>query len=110
MNMTKAEVLSQIKKAEEDARSMISEANEAKAKKMRDAKVQGRELINTSQTESAKKGEQKIAKAKEEIKSEKDKIIREGLADAESIKTEANKNIAKATEYLVEQFERSIHA
>jgi len=73
--MTKANILSQIKKAEEDTRTMISEANEAKAKKV-----------------------------------EKEKMLKEGITAAESIKSKANSNVAKATEYLVEQFERSMHA
>jgi V/A-type H+-transporting ATPase subunit G/H len=92
-NMTKANILSQIKKAEEDTRTMISEANEAKAKKVLEAKNRSRELIN-----------------EEEIKSEKEKMLKEGITAAESIKSKANSNVAKATEYLVEQFERSMHA
>jgi V/A-type H+-transporting ATPase subunit G/H len=109
-NMTKADILSQIKKAEEDTRTMISKANEAKAKKVLEAKNQSRELINEAKNESATIADQEISQAKEKIKSEKEKMLKEGVAAAESIKSKANSNVAKATEYLVEQFERSIHA
>ncbi|MBC2698809.1 MAG: ATP synthase archaeal subunit H [ANME-2 cluster archaeon] len=109
-NMTKADILSQIKKAEEDTRTMISEANEAKAKKILEAKNRSRELINEVKNESAAIADTKISHAKEKIKSEKEKMLKEGVVVAESIKSKANSNVAKATEYLVEQFERSIHA
>jgi len=108
--MTKANILSEIKKTEENARTMISKANEAKAKKVLEAKNQSRELINEAKNESAAIADQKIFQAKEKIKSEKEKMLKEGLVAAESIKSQANSNIAKATEYLVEQFERSTHA
>lgn len=108
--MTKADILSQIKKAEEDARTMISKANEAKAKKVLEAKNQSREMINESKNESAAIADQKISQAKAKIISEKEKMLKEGITTAESIKSKANSNVAKASEYLVEQFERSIHA
>lgn len=108
--MTKANILSQIKKAEEDTRTMISEANEAKAKKVLEAKNRSRELINEAKNESAVIADSKISQAKEEIKSEKEKMLKEGITAAESIKSKANSNVVKATEYLVEQFERSMHA
>ncbi|MDF1556675.1 MAG: ATP synthase archaeal subunit H [ANME-2 cluster archaeon] len=108
--MTKAEILSQIKKAEEDAESIISEANEAKAKKILEAKNQSRELLEKAQYDSQKTGEQKIAQAKKGIVSEKEKMLNEGSEMAKSIKSEAEKNIGKATASLVEQFERAINA
>jgi V/A-type H+/Na+-transporting ATPase subunit G/H len=109
-NMTKANILSQIKKAEEDTRTMITEANEAKAKKVLEAKNRSRELINEAKNETAVIADSKISQVKEEIKSEKEKMLKEGITAAESIKSKANSNVAKATEYLVEQFERSMHA
>ena len=108
--MTKADILSQIKKAEEDARTIISEANEAKAKKILEAKDQSRNLINETKKESEAIADQKISQAKETIISEKENMLKEGVAAAESIKSKANSNVAKATEYLVQQFERHIHA
>jgi len=74
--MTKADILSQIKKAEEDTRTMISEANEAKAKKVLEAKNQSRELINEAKNESVVIADSKISQAKEEIKSKKEKVLK----------------------------------
>ncbi len=67
-------------------------------------------MINEAKNESAAIADKNISQAKEEIKSEKEKMLKEGVAAAESIKSKANSNVAKATDYLVEQFERSIHA
>jgi V/A-type H+-transporting ATPase subunit G/H len=108
--MTRAEILAQIKQAEEDARLMISEANESKSKNIQDSKTKNRELINNVETQSAKEAEQKISQAKEHIIKEKENMLKGGLAEAELIKSNASKNIELATEYLVEQFERAIHA
>jgi len=110
INMTKAEILTQIKQAEEDAKSMISEANDDRAKQIADARAQGKELINKAETEASKKGKDNIAQIKEKLKSEKAKMLDQGLSSAESIKSEASEKVEKATEYLVEQFERAIHA
>lgn len=108
--MTKAEILSQIKKAEEDARSIILQANDAKASAVLEAKGQSRGLVDKSVKEAADASDKKIAEAKKQIKLEKDKLLKEGLAGAEAIKSETANNIPKATEYLLEQFERTIHA
>ncbi|MCK4937230.1 MAG: ATP synthase archaeal subunit H [Methanosarcinales archaeon] len=108
--MTKAEILSQIKKAEEDAESIISEANELKAKKIMEAKNQSRELLEKAQYDSQKTGEQKIIQSKKGIVSEKEKMLNEGSVLAKSIKSEAEKNIDTATASLVELFERAINA
>ena len=108
--MTKAEILSQIKKAEEDAESIISQAEEAKTKILLEAKNKSRELLEKAQKDSQKTGEQKIAQAKSGTVSEKEKLLKEGFAVAESIRSNAEKNQAKATTSLVEQFERAINA
>lgn len=108
--MTKAEILSQIKKAEEDAESIISQADEAKTKKILEAKNQSRELIEKTEIDSQKAGDEKIAQAKTSVVSEKENLLKEGFAAADSIKSEAENNMAKAIETLEEQFERAIYA
>lgn len=108
--MTKAEILIRIKKAEEDARSMISEGNDAKAKKILEARSRAREIINIARQESLRDAEQKIAQAKDNIMSEKKTKLQEGNVKAESIIKKANNNTAKATDFLIDQFERTIYA
>jgi V/A-type H+-transporting ATPase subunit G/H len=108
--MTKADILLQVKKAEKEAESMINESKQAKEKKIIDAKSRARELIEATKKEAIENAEQEIARAKDRIKAEKEKIIQEGLAQAQLIKTNANKNIAKSTDYLLDQFERTVYA
>lgn len=108
--MMKAEILSDIKKAEEDARNMISAAKEAKAETLLKAKNKGREIINTADKESMNAREGEIAKAKDQILSEKKKLLKEGQASAEAIKAGASKHIAKATKFLTEEFKRAVNA
>lgn len=108
--MTKAEILAQIKKAEDDAKSIIAEAKELKIKKIQESKNKARELIKSAETDSVKLSEQRIARAKQQFKSEKESLLKTGLAEAETIKSDASKNIKKTTDYLFEQFERAINA
>ncbi|MBE0523255.1 MAG: ATP synthase archaeal subunit H [Methanosarcinales archaeon] len=108
--MTKAEILAQIKTAEDDAKSIISEAKELKIKKVQESKNKARELVKSAEIDSVKLSEQKIAQAKELFTSEKGSLLKKGLTEAETIKSDASRNIKKTTDYLVEQFERAINA
>lgn len=108
--MTKAEILLQIKKAEEDAKSIVSEGKEANNTKIIRARNQAREILENAKRESIENAEQKIAQAKEQMKIHKEDMIKKGLAEAEAVKTKADKNVTKSTEFLIDKFERSIYA
>ena len=51
--MSRAEILSGIKQAEEEANKFILLANEARAKKISEARAQSREIIQKAQEEAA---------------------------------------------------------
>ncbi|MCD4844634.1 MAG: ATP synthase archaeal subunit H [Methanosarcinales archaeon] len=108
--MTKAEILLQVKKAEEDAKSIVSKGKEANNTKIIQARNQGREILENAKRESIENAEQKISQAKEQIRVQKEDMIKKGLAEAEAVKTKASENIPTSTEFLIDQFERSIYA
>ncbi len=108
--MTRAEILSEIKRAEEDARAMVAEAIEAKNKKLSEAKVQAREIIRKAEEEAARLAESQVNEARKAIQEEKQKIIEKGNVEASAIKQKAKKNVTKATKFILTEFERAANA
>lgn len=108
--MTRAEILSDIKRAEEEARNMAIQANEARIKKINETKSQAREILKSVEEESGKDYMTELTKAREESMREKEKIIRNGLKEAEDIKSKARNNISKAAKFILNEFERASNA
>ncbi len=108
--MTRAEILSEIKQAEEEAKKMVMLANEIKTRKISEAKVQSKEIIKQAEEEAASYSAAEISKTKEQNKKERDEIIEKGLKAAEDVKARARKNVAKANKFILAEFERAVNA
>ena len=108
--MTKAEILSEIKVAEEEAKASVTRATEAKNKKINEAHAQSRDIIRRAEEEAQNYADSEVSKAKALIKEEREKIIRKGRADAEEIKAKAKQNAADATKFILTEFERAVDA
>lgn len=76
--MAKAEILSEIKEAEEKAKQMVEDAVEAKNKKISRARVEAREILRQAEDEAEKSADSSLRSAQEDIKAEREKIIDEG--------------------------------
>ncbi len=109
-SMTRAEILSEIKRAEEDAKNLVIQANEARNRRISEAKVQAREIVKGAEEEALRHAEQEMGRAKELIREEREKITAHGIEQAEEIKTKAEKNITKATKFILTEFERAVNA
>jgi V/A-type H+-transporting ATPase subunit G/H len=105
--MTRAEILSEIKRAEEEAKNVVAQANEAKNQRISEAKAQARELIKKAEEDAARYAADEVSKAREIIKQEREAIIEKGTLEAENIKKKARKNITKATKFILTEFERA---
>ncbi len=108
--MTRAEILSDIKQAEQEAKNFVSRAIEAKNQKISGAKAQSREIIKKAGEEAGKYAASEIGKAREVIKEEKKILVEQGAGEAEEIKKKAKKNITKATKFILTEFERAANA
>ena len=108
--MSRAEILSGIKQAEEEARKYILLANEAKAKKISEARAQSREIIKKAQEDAALYATSETSKAREMAKIEREKSTDNGKKEAQGIKSKARKNIAKANKFILTEFERAVNA
>ncbi len=108
--MTRAEILSEIKKAEEEAKATVVKANESKNKKISDASAQSREIIRKAEEDARSSADSEINEEKKVIKGEREKIVQKGVSDAIEIKNTAKKNIDKAVNFILTEFERATDA
>ncbi len=108
--MTRAEILSDIKQAEEEAKSSVIQANETRNRKISEAHAQAREIIKKAEEEARKSYESAISDARKKIKEEREKIVLAGIAEADESKNKAKKNVQKATKFILTEFERAADA
>ncbi|MDD5615966.1 MAG: ATP synthase archaeal subunit H [Candidatus Methanoperedens sp.] len=108
--MTRAEILSEIKKAEEEAKATVAKANESKNRKISDAAAQSREIVRKAEEDARSGADSEINEAKKVIKGEREKIVQKGVSDALDIKNKAKKNIDKAVTFILTEFERATDA
>ncbi|MDL5503482.1 MAG: ATP synthase archaeal subunit H, partial [Candidatus Methanoperedens sp.] len=83
---------------------------EARNRKVNEAKSEAREILRSAEEEASKYYITEIGKAREESRKEKEKLIKKGYQEAEVIKSKAKQNIPKATKFIVTEFERAANA
>jgi V/A-type H+-transporting ATPase subunit G/H len=107
--MAKNEILSEIKKAEENAKKMIDEAIELKNKRISDARAEAREILKQAEVDSHKAAQDSFKSGEEKILVERDGILKDGKQNAIAMAQKAQANVDKAVDYLVKEFERAVH-
>lgn len=108
--MAKNEILSEIKKAEENARNIVDAAAKNKSERITSARAEAREIVKQAEIDAHESAQKSLRSAEEAIKEEKAKIISAGEVDAKAIVEKTQVNVDKAVDLLVSEFERAIHA
>lgn len=106
--MAKNEILSEIKKAEESAKSMVDEAVDSKNKRISDARAEAREILRQAEIDAHKAAQDSFKVGEEKILEERDKIVNDGEKNALAMSQKAQANIDKSVNYLVQEFERAV--
>ncbi|AKB77090.1 V-type ATP synthase subunit G [Methanosarcina horonobensis HB-1 = JCM 15518] len=106
--MAKNEILSEIKKAEESAKSMVDEAVDSKNKRISDARAESREILRQAEIDAHKAAQDSFKVGEEKILEERDKIVNDGEKNALAMSQKAQANIDKSVNYLVQEFERAV--
>lgn len=106
--MAKNEILSEIKKAEESAKSMVDDAIDAKSKRISDARAEAREILRQAEIDAHKAAQDSFKVGEEKILEERDKIVNDGEKNALAMSQKAQANIDKSVNYLVQEFERAV--
>jgi len=107
--MAKNEILSEIKKAEENAKKMIDEAIEMKNKRISDARAEAREILKQAEVDSHKAAQDSFKSGEDKVLVERDRIIKDGEENALAMAQKAQANVDKAVDYLLIEFERAVH-
>lgn len=108
--MTRAETLTEIKRAEEEAKASVARAIELKNRKISDATSQSREIVKKAEEDARSSADSEIREQKKLIRAEREKIVQKGVLDALEMKNRAKKNIEKATQFILTEFERTVDA
>ncbi|WNY29036.1 hypothetical protein MmiEs2_12500 [Methanimicrococcus stummii] len=106
--MANNEILSEIKKAEEDAKKAVSEATESKNQKIAQARTEARQIIEDGEEDAVKTAQNALRSGEAEIDAKRNEIVEEGVREAESVAMKSQSNIPKAVNFLLEEFEREI--
>jgi V/A-type H+-transporting ATPase subunit G/H len=106
--MAKNEILSEIKKAEESAKSMVDEAVDTKNKRISDARAEAREILKQAEIDAHKAAQDSFKVGEEKILEERDKIVNDGEKNAIAMSQKAQANIDKSVNYLLQEFERAV--
>ena len=107
--MAKNEILSEIKKAEENAKKMIDEAIEMKNKRISDARAEAREILKQGEIDSHQAAQDSFKAGEENVLVEREGVLKDGEQNAIAMAQKAQANVDKAVDYLLNEFERAVH-
>jgi len=109
-DLGKAEILQQIKDAEERVRVLTKEAAERRKQLQAEGKRKAIEQIDAADAALRKDAEQKVSEARSRIERRKKALLDEGSRKAEALMATARQRTGKAKEFVLTEFERAIDA
>ena len=108
--MGKAEILHEIKAAEEKVRTMTSEAEEKRKQLQAEGKRKAIERIDSAESELRTRLDNQMAEARARIELKKKSLLGEGDKRADKLASDARRNMGKAKEFVLAEFERAVDA
>ncbi len=108
--MGKAEILQEIKIAEEKVRAMTSQAEERRKQLQAEGRRLALEKIDCANAELRKQLDAKLAEAHSRIDSSKRLLLEEGAKKASALTAAARQRMGAAKEFVLSEFERAVDA
>jgi V/A-type H+-transporting ATPase subunit G/H len=105
--MGKAEILVDIKKAEEKVRAMSLDAEDKRKQLQAEGKRRALAIIDAAESSMRAEGDARLAKAKADIDARKRVIMDEGAKKAGTLAAEARQRMGSAKEFVLSEFERA---
>jgi len=106
----KAEVLQQIKDAEEQVRRMTKEAEEKRKQLQADGKRTAIQKIDAADAALRKEFDSKLADARAQTDKRKKVLLDEGAGKAAALTSSARKRMGDAEGHILREFERAVDA
>ncbi len=108
--MGKADILRQIKEAEENVREIAKGAEERRKALQAEGKRAAIQKVEGAEAELRKRLEAETAKALAEIERRKKTILEDGIRKAEVLTSNARGRMGDAKKYVLSEFERAVDA
>jgi len=109
-DLGKAEILRQIKAAEEQVRAMTKEAEEKRKQLQAEGKRLGLQKTDAAESALRKKLEAEVAEALARANLKKRVLLEEGQKKADMLTAGARKHMGGAKEFVLTEFERAADA
>ncbi len=107
--MGKEETLQKIKDAEAEVRKAKAAAADEKERILRDARREAFELRETLRAEAEKRQVEVLKSGDAAIAREREAALEKGRREAEALRTEAQSNIDRAVDRLIEKFKGAVN-
>ncbi|MCX6694489.1 MAG: ATPase [Methanomicrobiales archaeon] len=104
------EVLKSIKSAEEEYRSMISDAVTDKKKSIASAELEADNLVMKAQASAEEYRKQKLTEVRRQAEEKNRAIVADGQKQAAAITDRGRKNLIRAVDPLVSRWKEQMHA
>lgn len=108
--MNKEETLHQIKEAEKEARRAKDAAAEERERILRDARREGFELREGLRKQAEARQEQVLHGAEAATAQERERVLATGRKEADTLRAEADANLDRAVDRLIEKFKGALNA
>ena len=105
----RTEVLRDIKKTEEEYRTMIQSAQDERKHRRSQAELEADNLVTKAQGNAEEYKKLKLEEARRQAASRHATITREGESKAAALKQKGAQNLAKAVQLLVVRFKEQLH-
>ncbi len=109
-NMGKAEILHQIKMAEEHVRVVVKEAEEKRKQLQADGKRRALEKVEAADSDLRKQSDARYGEAKRATDAKKQAVLAEGARKAQALVLRARTNSGKVKALVLSEFERAADA
>jgi vacuolar-type H+-ATPase subunit H len=109
-DLEKAEILQQIKDAEERVRTATKEAEERRKQLQADGKRSAIEKLDAADAALRKELDLQLSQARSRIDRQKKALLDEGVRKAEALKSNAHQRMSKAEEFVLSEIERALDA
>lgn len=108
-NLSRNDILKEIKDAEATAKVKIQQAEENKKVALAKARRTAVENIQNAEVEARSKYEKAMASEQQQLNAKKETFLAEGRKEAEALEENCASNIQKAKDYLDKEFVRTIN-
>jgi V/A-type H+/Na+-transporting ATPase subunit G/H len=106
--MSKAEILTQLKSAEEQAKARRAKAEEDARQTIAVARKDASAITESARNKAAAEAQRKIDASAKDIAAEANTLRAGGERSAAEMKASAKKHVGAATDYLITEFQRYV--